>query len=59
MQIVLPGLGQTDWYRALLADWMTPRFGPYVPSLAFAVLFVACWWLVVWAMDRRSIYLKL
>jgi predicted acyltransferase len=38
---------------------MTPRFGPYVPSLAFAAVFVAFWWLVVWAMDRRSIYLKL
>jgi predicted acyltransferase len=59
MQIVLPGLGQADWYRTLFAGWMTPRFGPYVPSLAFAVVFVAFWWLVVWAMDRRSIYLKL
>ncbi len=38
---------------------MTPWFGPYVPSLAFAVVFVALWWLIVWAMDRRRVYLKL
>jgi predicted acyltransferase len=43
----------------LFADWMTPRFGPYVPSLAFAVVFVAVWWLIVRAMDRRHIHLKL
>jgi len=59
MQIVLPALGQATWYRAVFADWMTPRFGPYAPSLAFAVVFVAFWWLVVWAMDRRGMYLKL
>jgi predicted acyltransferase len=59
MQIVLPALGQAAWYRTVFAGWMTPRFGPYVPSLAFAVVFLAFWWLVVWAMDRRGIYLKL
>ncbi|MBN8947017.1 MAG: DUF1624 domain-containing protein [Rhodanobacter sp.] len=59
MQIVLPALGQAAWYRTVFAGWMTPRFGPCVPSLAFAVVFVAFWWLVVWAMDRRRIYLKL
>lgn len=59
MQIVLPGLGQESWYRAAFADWMTPRFGPYLPSLAFAIVFVAFWWVIVWAMDRRRIYLKL
>ncbi len=59
MQILLPGLGQ-DWlYQHLFASWMTPRFGPCIPSLAFAVVFVAMWWLIVWAMDRRRIYLKL
>jgi len=54
-----PALGQAAWYRTVFAGWMTPRFGPYVPSLAFAVVFLAFWWLVVWAMDRRGIYLKL
>ena len=28
-------------YRYGFADWMTPRFGAYVPSLAFALAFVA------------------
>ncbi|CAM5627187.1 hypothetical protein RLIN73S_00356 [Rhodanobacter lindaniclasticus] len=59
MQIVLPVLGQDTWYRAAFAQWMTPRFGPYLPSLAFAIVFVVFWWLVVWAMDRRGIHLKL
>jgi predicted acyltransferase len=59
MQILLPSLGQASWYRALFADWMTPRFGPFVPSLAFALVFVVAWWLIVWAMDRRRLYLKL
>ncbi|WEN15677.1 heparan-alpha-glucosaminide N-acetyltransferase domain-containing protein [Rhodanobacter sp. AS-Z3] len=59
LQIVLSSLGQDDWYHTLFADWMTPRFGAYVPSLVFALVFVALWWLIVWAMDRRGWYLKL
>ena len=60
MQILLPALGwQEPIYRRLFAGWMTPRFGLYIPSLAFAVVFVALWWLIVWAMDRRRIHLKL
>lgn len=59
MQIVLPVLGQDALYQHLFASWMTPRFGPYVPSLAFALAFVAVWWLIVRAMDRRQMYLKL
>ncbi|RCS28656.1 DUF1624 domain-containing protein [Rhodanobacter denitrificans] len=60
MQIALPALGwQEPLYQHLFAGWMTPRFGPYVASLAFAVVFVALWWLIVWAMDRRRVYLKL
>jgi len=60
MQILLPALGwQKPLYRYLFADWMTPSFGPWIPSLAFAVMFVALWWLIVRAMDRRGLYLKL
>lgn len=59
MQVVLPGLGQATWYRSVFGNWMTPRFGAYVPSLALAVVFVAFWWLVVWVLDRRGIHLKL
>ena len=51
------------WWQAVytrgFADWMTPRFGPTLPSLAFALAFVGFWWLVVRAMDRRRIYLKI
>ena len=46
-------------YRIGFSDWMTPRFGPYLPSLAFAAAFVGLWWGVVWWMDRRRWYLKL
>ncbi|WP_407354669.1 acyltransferase family protein [Luteimonas sp. R10] len=46
-------------YRIGFAGWMTPRFGPYVPSLAFALAFVGAWWLLVFAMDRRGWYLKI
>jgi predicted acyltransferase len=59
MQILLPGLGQGWLYQHLFAGRMTPWFGPYVPSLAFAVAFLALWWLIVWAMDRQCVYLKL
>src|SRR3546814_21042419 len=30
-------------YRLGFAGWMTSRFGPYVPSLAFALAIVALW----------------
>jgi predicted acyltransferase len=60
MQILLSGLGWNEpIYQHLFAGWMTPRFGPYVPSLVFAIVFVTVWWLIVWAMDRRQVYLKL
>jgi len=41
-------------YRVGFSGWMTPRFGPYPPSLAFALAFVGSWWIVVWWMDRRG-----
>ena len=59
MQILLPGLGQEWLYQHLFAGWMTPRFGPYVPSLLYALAFVLLWWLIVVAMDRRGWHLKL
>jgi predicted acyltransferase len=60
MQVLLPGLGwQAPLYRALFAGWISPLAGPYIASLAWAVAFVALWWLIVWAMDRRGVYLKL
>lgn len=45
-------------YERGFAGWMTPRFGPYVPSLAYALCFVAVWWIVVRVLDARRIYFK-
>ena len=46
-------------YQHGFADWMTPRFGPYLPSLTFALAFVAVWWVVVRVLDARRIYFKI
>lgn len=60
MQILLPASGlQVVLYERGFAGWITPLAGPYVASLAWAIAFVAFWWVIVWAMDRRRIYLKL
>lgn len=60
MQIVLPALGWQDpLYQHLFASWITPLAGPYIASLAWAVAFVALWWVIVWVMDRQHWYLKL
>ena len=60
MQIILPALGWQDpLYQHLFAGWITPLAGSYVASLAFAVAFVAVWWVIVWVMDRRGWYVKL
>jgi predicted acyltransferase len=60
MQILLPALGLQDpLYQLGFASWITPLAGPYVASLAYALAFVAVWWVVVYAMDRRQVYLKL
>jgi len=57
---VLPGLGLQDaLYQHAFAGWITPMAGPYVASLAYAIVFVAVWWVIVYVMDRRKIYLKL
>jgi predicted acyltransferase len=59
MVYLFAGLGWWEpIYRTGFADWMTPRFGPYLPSLAFAVSFVFFWWLVVRWMDRRGWHVK-
>ncbi|WP_426285734.1 acyltransferase family protein [Luteibacter sp. E-22] len=59
MVYLLIALGVTGpLYRHAFAAWMTPLFGPYVPSAVWGVVFVAVWWLVVRRMDRRGIYLK-
>jgi predicted acyltransferase len=55
---VLEGL---HWMRPVYAwgfEWMTPHTSAHVPSLAFALVFVLCWWLVVKLLDHRKIYFK-
>lgn len=59
MVYVFAALGWWDpIYRLGFSDWMTPRFGPYLPSLAFAVVFVGFWWIVVRWIDRRGWHVK-
>jgi predicted acyltransferase len=60
MVYLFAGLGWWEpIYRLGFAGWMTPVFGPYLPSLLFALAFVLFWWLVVRRMDQRRWYLKL
>lgn len=51
------------WWQAIydmgFAAWMTPLSGPSLPSLVFALAFVALWWFVAWLLDRRRIYLRI
>ncbi len=39
--------------------WLVPITGPAFPSLAYAVSFVALWWMLAAALDRRKIYFKI
>jgi len=60
MQILLPAFGwQQPIYEHLFSGWITPLAGPYVASLAYAIAFVALWWLIVYVMDRRRVYINL
>jgi len=59
MVYALAGLGWAGpIYEQGFAGWMAPRWGPYLPSLAYALAFVAVWWAVAWWMDRRRWYVK-
>ncbi|MFT3755419.1 MAG: heparan-alpha-glucosaminide N-acetyltransferase domain-containing protein [Pseudoxanthomonas sp.] len=61
--LLLCALSALGWWDAAwrigYAGWMTPRFGPYLPSLAFALSYVLLWWCVVYVMDKRGWYLKI
>ena len=60
MLYALAGFGWLEpLYQHAFAGWMTPRFGPYLPSLAYAVCFVAVWWVVVRVLDARKVYFKI
>lgn len=59
MVYLLAGTGLWDAaYRHGFA-WMTPYTGPWLPSLAFALGFVALWWGIVRAMAGRGWILKI
>jgi predicted acyltransferase len=60
MQTLLPWSGLQDRIgSALNSAWTQWHFDPRLASLAYAIAFVALWWLIVLFMDRRRIYLKL
>lgn len=46
-------------YRVAFVGWIAPRFGPTVASHAFALAWVALFWLQVWWMDKRKWYWKI
>ena len=60
MVYALLALGGWQWlYQAAFAGWMTPLLGPYLPSLAFALAYVALWWGVVRWMDQRGWHIRI
>lgn len=60
---LLYALAAAGWlapiYRHGFADWMAPRFGPYFPSLAYALAFVTLWWGLMRWLDARRVYFKI
>ena len=61
--MLLYALAAVGWlepvYRQGFAAWMTPRVGPYLPSLTYALAFVALWWGLMRWLDARRIYFKI
>ena len=51
--------GLDPLYQHAFAGPITPRFGPYVASLSYAIAFVLVWWIVVRVLDARKIYFKI
>ena len=59
LYLVLVACGAWDAiYRVGFAGWMTPLFGAQAASLAFALAYVAVWWIVVRGMHARGWHLK-
>ena len=58
--LALLGTGSWGWlYSHVFDRWITPLAGAEAASLAMAIAFVAAWWLPMWWLDRRRIYLKI
>lgn len=56
--VLLEASGWTAPIYARGFGWLAPWVGPYGQSLAFALVFVAAWWLVVALLLRRGIFIK-
>lgn len=59
MSIVLWITGLDTAIYTHVFGWMIPRFSAEAASLSYAVAFVAFWWLVVFLLDRRKIYIRI
>ncbi|MGA1367119.1 MAG: acyltransferase family protein [Blastocatellia bacterium] len=46
---------QAIFYRRLFTNWLSPRNG----SVAYALTFLAFWWVVMWGLYRRRLFLRL
>ncbi len=56
--VFLEGFGWMGPVYARGFGWLEPLVGPAGRSLAFALVFVAVWWVIVKLLDRRGIYFK-
>jgi predicted acyltransferase len=59
MVYLLAGVGAWGALYTRGFAWMTPHTGPWLPSLVFALAFVALWWGIVRWMDSRGWILKI
>lgn len=60
MQTLMPLVLKPETQAAALNGWAAAwQIDPRITSLACALAFVCLWWLVVYALDRRRIYIKL
>lgn len=60
MVLAMAALGIWPWlYTHVFDAAITPLGGPKLASLAFALAFVLLWWLPMWWLDRKRIYLKI
>lgn len=55
----LAGLGWAGPLHRHGFAWLAPIAGPDFASLAYAVSFVALWWLLAVALDRRKIHFRI
>jgi len=60
MQTLLPLVLTPEAQAAALNAWATAwSIDPRVASLAYALAFLCLWWLVVYTLDKRKVYIKL